>query len=54
MRYAMEAIHSGMEMPFGEACRLEASLFGMAAATGDMREGTRAFLDKRKPEFKGQ
>ena len=48
----MEAINSGLEMPFVEACRLEASLFGMVTATEDMKEGTRAFLEKRKPEFK--
>src|SRR6186713_3004242 len=36
MRYAMEAINSGLEMPFVEACRLEAALFGMATATDDM------------------
>ena len=49
----MEAINSGLEMPFAEACRLEATLFGMVTATDDMKEGTRAFLEKRKPEFKG-
>ena len=53
LRYAMEAINSGLEMPFAEACRLEASLFGLVTATDDMKEGTRAFLEKRKPEFKG-
>ncbi len=53
IRYAMEAIHRGLEVPFDEACRLEAALFGMVAATEDMREGTRAFLEKRKPVFKG-
>lgn len=53
IRYAIEAINSGLEMPFAEACRLEASLFGMVAATEDMREGTRAFLEKRAPQFRG-
>ena len=54
LRYAMEAVNQRLEMPFAEACRLEASLFGMVTATEDMREGTRAFLEKRKPEFKRQ
>ena len=36
-------------MPFAEACVYEATLFGLVAATEDMREGTRAFLEKRKP-----
>ena len=54
VRYAMEAINSGLEMSFAEACRLEASLFGMVTATEDMKEGTKAFLEKRKPSFTGQ
>jgi enoyl-CoA hydratase len=54
LRYAMEAINQGLEMPFAEGCQLEAALFGLAAATDDMREGTRAFMEKRKPEFKGR
>jgi enoyl-CoA hydratase len=54
LRYAMEAVNSGLEMPFVEACQLEASLFGMAAATDDMKEGTKAFLEKRKAVFTGK
>ncbi len=54
MRYAIEAITRGLEMPFTEACRFEAALFGMASATEDMKEGTAAFLEKRKAEFKGR
>jgi enoyl-CoA hydratase len=53
VRYILEAITRGAEMPFDEACRLEASLFGLAAASDDMREGTRAFLEKRTPRFTG-
>ena len=54
MRYILDAINSGLEMPFAEGCRFEATLFGLVAATEDMREGTRAFLEKRKPDFKGR
>jgi enoyl-CoA hydratase len=54
MRYIISAINKGSEMPFAEACQYEATLFGLVASTDDMREGTRAFLEKRKPEFKGR
>ena len=48
------AVNRGLSMSFGEACAFEASLFGVVAATEDMREGTRAFLEKRKPSFTGR
>lgn len=54
VRYAMEAVHRGVDMSFNEACQLEAALFGLVMATEDKREGTAAFLEKRKPEFKGR
>ena len=54
MRYIITAINKGGEMPFAEACQYEATLFGLVASTDDMREGTKAFLEKRKPEFKGR
>ncbi len=54
MRYIINAINKGLEMPFAEACAFEATLFGLVASTDDMREGTTAFLEKRKPEFKGR
>ena len=54
VRYAMEAIEHGMEMPQEEGLFLEATLFGLCCATEDMREGTRAFLEKRAAHFKGK
>jgi enoyl-CoA hydratase len=54
VRYIIDAVNKGLEMPFAEGCVHEATLFGLVAATEDMREGTRAFLEKRKPAFKGQ
>jgi enoyl-CoA hydratase len=54
MRYIINAVHKGVEMSFAEACQYEATLFGLVASTDDMREGTAAFLEKRKPVFKGR
>ena len=54
VRYILDAVNKGLDMPFAEACRYEAALFGLVASTDDMREGTKAFLEKRKPEFKGR
>ena len=54
VRYILDAINHGLEMPFVEGCRFEATLFGLVAASDDMREGTRSFLEKRKPEFTGK
>ena len=54
MRYIINAVNKGTEMPFADACQYEATLFGLVASTDDMREGTAAFLQKRKPEFKGK
>lgn len=54
IRYILEAVHKGLEMPFAQAQIFEATLFGLVASTEDMREGTRAFLEKRKPEFRGK
>jgi enoyl-CoA hydratase len=51
---ALDAVLAGGEMPLPEALRLEASLFGLCFATDDMREGTRAFIEKRKPRFPGR
>ncbi|MBD3335990.1 MAG: enoyl-CoA hydratase, partial [Candidatus Eisenbacteria bacterium] len=54
LRYAMEAVHQGLESPFAEAARLEANLFGLLFATADMHEGARAFLEKRQADFKNR
>jgi enoyl-CoA hydratase len=54
VKYAMEAIERGVEMPQEEGLFLEATLFGLSCATEDMREGTKAFLDKRKADFRGK
>ena len=50
----LQAVNRGMEMPLDAALTFEASQFGLSCATEDIREGTRAFLEKRKAEFKGR
>jgi enoyl-CoA hydratase len=54
MRSIIEAVNRGLEVAFPEAEFLEATLFGLCFATADMREGTRAFLEKRPALFKGK
>lgn len=54
IKAAMDSIDHGVNAGFEDGCRLEASLFGVVCGTDDMKEGTTAFLEKRKPEFKGR
>src|SRR6266404_470048 len=54
VKYTMEVIERGSEMPLEEGQYLETTLFGLCAATEDMREGTRAFLEKRPAQFHGK
>lgn len=54
VQFAMEAIERGLDMPQEQGLFLEAALFGVSCATEDMREGTRAFLEKRAAQFQGK
>lgn len=50
---AKEAVVRGLDVTLSEGLEIEADLFGMVTTTSDMREGTRAFLEKRRPDFGG-
>lgn len=54
VKLAIEAVNHGQRMPLGEGLYNEANLFGLACASEDMREGTKAFLEKREAKFKGR
>jgi enoyl-CoA hydratase len=51
---AKEVINVGMEVDLERALSLESLEFGVVCMTEDCKEGTSAFLEKRKPEFKGR
>lgn len=54
IKFALEAVNHGLEMPEAEGQFLEATLFGLCCTTADMKEGTRAFLEKRAAKFVGK
>ncbi len=51
LEYSLEAVRRGLDMTLDDGLKLEANLFGRICGTGDAKEGTRAFLEKRKPRF---
>lgn len=54
IRACLEAVTRGLELPINEGLAIEAELFSRLFTTEDVREGTRAFLEKRQPAFKGR
>ena len=54
VRLSLEAVNKGMDTSQSEGFALEASYFGLCAATEDKEEGTSAFLEKRQPQFQGR
>lgn len=54
LAYAKRAVDEGLETDLDRGCGIEATNFGVVCATADKAEGTRAFLEKRKPQFQGR
>jgi enoyl-CoA hydratase len=54
IRLAKMVADAGFDMDLNEACTLESYAFGVGFATEDQKEGMTAFIEKRKPKFKGR
>jgi hypothetical protein len=53
IRACLRAVNEGLKLPLSDGLALETELFASLFETNDMREGTAAFLEKRKPRFSG-
>ena len=51
---AKQAVNRGMDVDLATGCAIELNCFALTMASPDAKEGTSAFLEKRKPDFKGQ
>jgi Enoyl-CoA hydratase/carnithine racemase len=54
LRYAKEAVHKGLDLTLEQGLHLEADLYALLQTTEDRTEGIKAFLERRKPQFKGK
>jgi enoyl-CoA hydratase len=54
VRDSIRAVNAGYDLPLASGLELEASLFGLACSTSDKAEGTKAFLEKRAPNWNGK
>jgi len=54
VKMTWEALHRGLDLSIDESARLGADYFGLVASTRDFREGTRSFIKKKKPLFRGR
>ena len=54
IKFALEATNKGLDTSQNQGFALEASYFGICAATDDKKEGISAFLEKRVPQFHGR
>lgn len=53
LRAAKQAVNSGLNVDLATGCRIEVDAFAICMASEDGKEGTHAFIEKRKPQFKG-
>jgi len=54
VRLCKEAVNNGLEMDLARGCSYEANLFGLCFVSKDQKEGMKAFLEKRAPQFTGK